>query len=186
MPAGNVAFTHCANPLTYISLQHTVPPEGFSAGQYLGYGVGYEQVWETFDGILSLGEQGDQVFLYCIGSNQEIHFLAALSYGPTGFVPPGKSSYEPNESALPLDLVDDGRHIELIGDDDNWNYDGPAVLEAKELKAALWNSTLWTSSALRYNPPTNRGGASGAELLGSSLWIVLLTALTVAQRLWKA
>jgi hypothetical protein len=89
--------------------------------------------------------RGEQVFLYCIGAQNQTRHLAAISYNGN-FSAAGKSSYTVHESALPESLSVNGT-IVLPAGKYNWIYDGPQRLEEKELKAAIRDPDQWKGTS---------------------------------------
>lgn len=69
-------------------LELKTPPEGIPAGTTVGVGPNeqtylFGRDWVTVQGSFSLTPDGEQVFLYCLSSNQQPRPLAAISYnGP--------------------------------------------------------------------------------------------------------
>lgn len=66
-------------------LQLTTPPEGIPAGSTVGVGPAadvyqFGHQWTTVQGAFALSTHGDQVFLYCMASNNQPRPIAAISY----------------------------------------------------------------------------------------------------------
>jgi hypothetical protein len=66
----------------------TTPPEGIPAGIVIGVGPAadvyqYGRDWQSVQGVFALSTEGEQVFLYCLNSQDMPRPLAAISYnGP--------------------------------------------------------------------------------------------------------
>lgn len=143
--------------------QLTVPPEGFPGGSNFGLGpnIVYGEDWVTLEGVFDLSPLGEQVFLYCIGS-QGVVPLAALSYnGP--WQPAGMPNYGMNESALPDRLTNNGTIT--LNHCDNWEYKGRKSGTPDQLKAAMTNLNNWKGSTCTFS--------SGNSLTGRYSWATL-------------
>jgi hypothetical protein len=136
-----------------------IPDGGISSGASFGYGDGLKlgNEWSTFEGIFSLGTEGEQVFLFCYsGDGSTVHPLAALSYnGP--FSTPGLPSYMFNESAVPDGLEN---ATIVLPRKKNWAFNSPTTGTRNKFVLFSWtqgNGRGATIFATRGRPPRPRG-----------------------------
>jgi len=119
----------------------TTPLEGIAAGTNFGYGASANlgQDWVPLEGAFALDPLGEQVFLYCLGS-EDVVPLAAISYnGP--FQAAGLPTYGKNESALPERLATNGTIV--LGQCGTWEYSGPQSAEINVLKSSITTVDNW-------------------------------------------
>ena len=149
---------------------------------------------ETY--YFSLGEDGDQVFLYCLDSNRNARPLTGLSYnGPfwTATKSPTKTAvyqqqqlpyYGTNHSSAPAYLVDDNTNGTLVMPSTstsaavflNWQYTGPMDgLDFYQLQTEIQNTEVnWSGS----NPDGTHSSSATAVLSGGTSTVLLLLSMT--------
>ena len=91
------------------------------------------------EGAFALNPEGEQVFLYCIGSKDVVP-LAAISYNGQ-WQEAGRSSYAFNESSLPDILATNGTIT--LEHCDTWEYGGIESGTVDAMKEALTNLDNW-------------------------------------------
>ena len=190
---------------------YRTPPDGIAAGIIFGMGnntltgdtgaewidINVETPGVETKQYFSLGEDGDQIFLYCIGSNGKDRPIAAFAYGQD-FLRPSDviGDYGTNNSSAPgyfFDLpdVDSDMTSSTPGmlemrppsDCNNqiywfWEYDdrcsdggNSCILELNELRNAMSNSEYWIGK----NPDKSicSSALSNSSVLGL-VWIMTL------------
>ena len=102
--------------------------ETIAVEEYFGYGnsVPYGSNWTfpSFESnkIFDISTRGDQLFLYCLGSDEEPHFIWGISFnGP--WAAKNMTDYSTDTSALPDELMEKG-NVELPHCD-NYLYRDP-------------------------------------------------------------
>jgi hypothetical protein len=159
-----------------------IPDGGISSGASFGYGDGLKlgNEWSTFEGIFSLGTEGEQVFLFCYsGDGSTVHPLAALSYnGP--FSTPGLPSYMFNESAVPDGLEN---ATIVLPRKKNWAFNSPTTGTREQVRPFFLDPGKWQGSDdFRYkgSPTASTGNRPGivattmAMITGVTLFAMIL------------
>jgi hypothetical protein len=121
-----------------------IPDGGISSGASFGYGDGLKlgNEWSTFEGIFSLGTEGEQIFLFCYTGGGTVHPLAALSYnGP--FSTPGLPSYMFNESAVPDGLEN---ATIVLPRKKNWAFNSPTTGTREQVRPLFLDPGKWQGS----------------------------------------
>lgn len=188
-------------------VSHRTPPGGITAGIIFGMGnnaliddtgeewidVNVETPGVETSQYFSLGEDGDQIFLYCVGSNGRDRPIAAFAYGQDFLRPSdGVSNYGTNSSSAPdyffeLPDANSGMTSSTPGmlemrppsDCGNqiywfWEYGDPCscILEFNDLRNAMSNSEYWVGK----NPDKSicSSVVSNSSLLGCGVWMMAL------------
>ena len=145
---------------------------------------------ETY--YFSLGEDGDQVFLYCIDSNRNARPLTGLSYNGPFWTATTTSQqqqqqqpyYGTNHSSAPEYLVDENTNGTLVMPSAtaaaavflNWQYTGPMDgLDFYQLQTEIQNTEVnWSGS----NPDGTHSSSATAALSGGTSTVLLLLSMT--------
>jgi hypothetical protein len=122
----------------------TTPKQGVEEGELFGYGpqATYGNRWIKERGTFSLGIDGDNIFLYCKDSYNNIRFLSGFSnFG--GWSPELEPMYATNSSALPDSLRNSTITLPHL---DNFHYNGPRDTRVSLLKQDIRNASEWVGT----------------------------------------
>lgn len=129
-------------------LRLRVPEQGYKAGERFGFGpkYGYNQTWQPYEGLFSLGIGGDTLILYCLLSDETPKPILAFSNNGLasegGWMAPGlePDAYGMEHSALPTNLVNASLAVPHF---DNYYYDHLKEAKVDELRESMFNPDHW-------------------------------------------